>query len=94
MMFKNLIEFIKSVLNLIVSSLGYSNSNNIDVEVLYKSDDYIIVNKPEDVFINNNDKNVSSAHHYQVLYHILHSIEFDIQRIDETVFLLFFRDRL
>lgn len=62
MAFKNLIHFLKSVLNLIVSSLGFSNSNNIDVEILYKSNDYIIVNKPEDVFINNHDKEVSSVH--------------------------------
>lgn len=63
MTLKNLIYFFKSVLNLIVSILGYSYSNDIDVEILYKSDDYIIVNKPEDVFINNHDKEVSSVHY-------------------------------
>lgn len=59
-MFNRLIDFLKSVLCLLVKGLKLCNSkNDIDIEIVYKSNDYIIVNKPEDVFINNHDKEVS-----------------------------------
>lgn len=62
---QRLITFFNSVLesvNLVVRNhLGLCNSikNDIDVEIVYKSNDYIIVNKPEDVFVNNHNKEVS-----------------------------------
>jgi len=48
-----------SLFNLVVTWLGLRSSNNIDVEILFKSNDFIIVNKPEDVFTNNHNKAVS-----------------------------------
>lgn len=60
MMYKNVINFIKSIFHLIFTHFGICNTpNNIDVDILYMSNDYIIVNKPEDVFINNHHKKVS-----------------------------------
>lgn len=59
-MFRNLINLLKSILNLITNCLYFCNSNNIDVEILFKSEYYIVVNKPEDVFINNHNKKVSN----------------------------------
>lgn len=59
MMFENVINFFKSIFNFIFTHRGLNNLCNIDVEILYKTDDYIIVNKPEDVFINNHHKEVS-----------------------------------
>lgn len=57
-MFQRLINIFKSVLKLVVNGLGYSDSADTVVEVLFESDDFIIVNKPEDVFINNHNKQV------------------------------------
>jgi len=54
-----LIHCIVSLFNLVVSWLGLRDSNNIDLEIVYKSNDFIIVNKPEDVFTNNHNKAVS-----------------------------------
>lgn len=59
-MFDRLVNFVKSTLCLILRGLGLRNSSDeIIVDIVYKSDDYIIVNKPEDVFINNHNKEVS-----------------------------------
>lgn len=55
-----LVNVFKSLLNFIFANLGSRGPNDVDVEVLFKSDDYIIVNKPEDVFVNNHDKEVSA----------------------------------
>lgn len=65
-MFVYLFIFFKSLLNIILNNIGLYYLNNIDVEILYKSHDYLIVNKPEDVFINNHNKKVSvlSICHY------------------------------
>jgi len=60
MMFKSVINFLISILKLIVSYLDFGNPNNMDVEIVFKSDNYLIVNKPEDVFINNHNKEVSN----------------------------------
>jgi len=60
MTFKSLINCLKFILKIIVSYLDFGNSNNIDVEILFKSDNYLIINKPEDVFINNHNKEVSN----------------------------------
>lgn len=55
-----LIHIFKSAFNLIVTSFGVCGQyDDIVVDVLYKSDDYLIVNKPEDVFVNNHGKQVS-----------------------------------
>lgn len=60
MMFVYILKKLKSILNVIFSNLGlYRLKNDIDVEIVYKSHDYLIVNKPEDVFINNHNKKVS-----------------------------------
>jgi len=48
-----------SLINLVVIRLGLCDSDNIDVEIVYKSNDFIIVNKPEDIFTNNHNKAVS-----------------------------------
>lgn len=59
-MFVGVFFFFKSVLTRIIGSLRlYGDSQNINVEILYLSNDYIIVNKPEDVFTNNHGKHVS-----------------------------------
>lgn len=60
-----LIVFFKSVLDrldlVVRNHLGLCNSkkDDVDVGIVYKSNDYIIVNKPEDVFVNNHNKEVS-----------------------------------
>ncbi|VVC25925.1 Pseudouridine synthase, catalytic domain,Pseudouridine synthase, RsuA/RluB/C/D/E/F [Cinara cedri] len=57
MIFEDLINFFKYVLDHILCSLKLCGDlNHIDVEILYLSKDYIIVNKPEDVFTNNHGK--------------------------------------
>lgn len=59
MVLKSLINYFMSLINLIVIRLGVIDSDNIDVEIVYKSNDFIIVNKPEDIFTNNHNKAVS-----------------------------------
>lgn len=56
MVLKRLINYFMSLINLIVIRLGFVDSDNIDVEIVYKSNDFIIVNKPEDIFTNNHNK--------------------------------------
>lgn len=59
MILVNLLNFFKFILNFIINSLCLYNFKSINLEILYKSHNYLIVNKPEDVFINNHNKEVS-----------------------------------
>lgn len=63
----NIVGVFKYALSLIIASFGFNDSNNVDVDILYKTDNYIIVNKPEDVFVNNHDKQVSCVNTIIVL---------------------------
>ncbi|XP_025206616.1 RNA pseudouridylate synthase domain-containing protein 1-like [Melanaphis sacchari] len=56
MIFEHLINYFMSLINLVVIRLGLRDSNNSDLEIVYKSNDFIIVNKPEDIFTNNHNK--------------------------------------
>ncbi|XP_060841685.1 RNA pseudouridylate synthase domain-containing protein 1-like isoform X2 [Rhopalosiphum padi] len=56
MIFEILINYFMTLINLVVTKLGLRDSDNIDVEIVYKSKDFIIVNKPEDIFTNNHNK--------------------------------------
>lgn len=61
MTLEDLINCFKFLLSHIFDSLRlYGDLHNIDVEIMYLSNDYIIVNKPEDVFTNNHGKDVSN----------------------------------
>lgn len=61
MTFIRLIYYLKSVLIRIInqSLRTFKDRENIDIEVLYESVNFLIINKPEDVFINNHNKEVS-----------------------------------
>ncbi|XP_060880303.1 RNA pseudouridylate synthase domain-containing protein 1-like [Metopolophium dirhodum] len=56
MTLESLVHCFMSLFNLVVTWIGLRGSNNINVEIVYKSNDFIIVNKPEDVFTNNHNK--------------------------------------
>lgn len=56
-----MLDYFKSLLNFIIVNFCFRDPNDIDVEILFKSENYIIVNKPEDVFINNHNKEVSAS---------------------------------
>ncbi|XP_026813943.1 RNA pseudouridylate synthase domain-containing protein 1-like [Rhopalosiphum maidis] len=56
MIFERLINYFMTLINVVVTRLGLHYSDNIDVEIVYKSKDFIIVNKPEDIFTNNHNK--------------------------------------
>lgn len=59
MTLESLVHWFMSLFNLAATWVGLRDSNNINVEIIYKSNDFIIVNKPEDVFTNNHNKAVS-----------------------------------
>lgn len=61
-----------SLFDLVVTWLGLRGSNKIDVEIVYKSNDFIIVNKPEDVFTNNHNKAVSKILPSLLLLYYIH----------------------
>lgn len=74
--YSNVVGFFRYALNLVITSFGFRDSNNVDVDILYKTDSYIIVNKPEDVFVNNHDKQVSCVNTIIVI--IATSMEFNL----------------
>jgi hypothetical protein len=59
MIFERLINYFMTLFNLVITKFGLRDSDNIDIEIVYKSKDFIIVNKPEDIFTNNHNKAVS-----------------------------------
>lgn len=71
MTLESLFHCFMSLFNLVATWVGLRDSNNINVEIIYKSNDFIIVNKPEDVFTNNHNKTVSIilSSTYIVLYY-------------------------
>ncbi|XP_050436643.1 RNA pseudouridylate synthase domain-containing protein 1-like [Adelges cooleyi] len=56
MTLNTLIWFLNLLLGKLRFFIGFLKSSHHDIEVLFKSDDYLIVNKPEDVFLNNHSK--------------------------------------
>lgn len=76
MTLKSLVHCFMSLFNLVVTWIGLRGSNNFNVEIVYKSNDFIIVNKPEDVFTNNHNKAVSIIS--SVLYYIITTFVIDI----------------
>lgn len=77
MTLESLVHCFMSLFNLVVTWIGLRGSNNINVEIVYKSNDFIIVNKPEDVFTNNHNKAVSIILS-SILYYIITKFVIDI----------------
>ncbi|XP_050537005.1 RNA pseudouridylate synthase domain-containing protein 1-like [Daktulosphaira vitifoliae] len=73
---------------LFLNKIGFLSSSHIEIEVLYESSDYLIVNKPEDVYVNNHFKEkpsldllLSAKYPHLVNNNLEHSFYF-VHRLD------------
>lgn len=72
-------------LELLFEKLGFLRSSYVDIEILYESSDYLIVNKPEDVYVNNHFKEVSQHFNSLIVKCCITIVNF-ILFVTETIF--------